>query len=420
MATRGRPPKPLDRDSSSAAYLGAELRARRQERELTQKELAALIGFSPQHVSEVERAKTWPTQPFIAACDRALDAQGRLLDLLPAVAQERATQRDQRAEQRRYAGSTHSDAGDDDVKPTNRRGLLGAGAAATLGAAGIAAAPAAARKIDPELPSHCRALLSVLGRHDAMCGPHEVLAAVGHQIAIIAEYREVARGELRVELMREESRWSWFASWLAHDAGDVRLSDSWADRALRLAREIDYHDMIAWMLTNRSQWAATREDPRQAVAFASAAGRTRGVSTYLRALCALRIAHSHALAGDAAACECSVADAHRLLDRPDASDRELGEHAVSPPYVLADEARCWLQLRPQRAITLYEAALREWPRDRPRGLGIQRARLALTCAAAGERDRAKAEGRKAFAIAKATNSVTATRELKRLGQALAA
>ena len=74
MARRGRPLKPLDPDATMASWLGAELRARRVARDLTQQALGDLIGYSPQHVSEVERARTAPAQPFIVACDDALDA----------------------------------------------------------------------------------------------------------------------------------------------------------------------------------------------------------------------------------------------------------------------------------------------------------------------------------------------------------
>jgi hypothetical protein len=49
---------------------------------------------------------------------------------------------------------------------------------------------------------------------------------------------------------------------------------------------------------------------------------------------------------------------------------------------------------------------------------VHRARLALACAAAGEHDRARAEGRKSLAIARTTKSNVAARELRRLGDVL--
>lgn len=301
----------------------------------------------------------------------------------------------------------------------SRRSLIGAGAAAAL-ELGATTPPTTAREIDPESVSRWTALLDLLSRHDNMFGPHQVLSAVRHQIAMIGEYRQLTHGELATQLQREESRWSWFASWLAHDAGNARLSDCWADRAVRLAQEVDHRDMVAWVLTNRSQWAATHDDPRQAIALAAAAERTGGVSAYLRALCALRVAHGHAFAGDAAACERRIADARRLLDRPDTSDRELGNSAVTAPYVLADEALCWSRLRPARAIATYEDALRLWPHESPRGRGIHQARLALTCAHAGEPERAASEGLRALDIARSTRSTIITRQLKRLDHELAA
>jgi transcriptional regulator with XRE-family HTH domain len=98
---RGRPPKPLDPNASNAARLGAELRSRRLERDLTLEALAGQIGFTPQHVSEVELAKTSVSRAFVAACDRELEAQGSLLELLPAVVYERALERHDRSVARR-------------------------------------------------------------------------------------------------------------------------------------------------------------------------------------------------------------------------------------------------------------------------------------------------------------------------------
>jgi hypothetical protein len=77
-------------------------------------------------------------------------------------------------------------------------------------------------------------------------------------------------------------------------------------------------------------------------------------------------------------------------------------------------------MSPARAIGFYEDALRDWPRAEVQHGGLQRARLALACALAGELDRAKAEGAKAFAIAKQTGSASVARELRQLGAVLRA
>jgi transcriptional regulator with XRE-family HTH domain len=311
----------------------------------------------------------------------------------------------------------------EDVDPLSRRSLIGAGAGAALGLSATTA-PAAAHQVDPELVDHWMKLLLVLDRHDAMFGPHDVLGTVRHQLGMIAEHRQIARGDLRSQLLRVEARWAGFASWLSIDAGDSKMHDHWAARAVRLAREAGYDDMVAWMRMRQSQLAVMRSDPRRAVAFAEAGRRTPGARAQIRAICALREAYGHALVDDAASSERRLADAHALLDHAGTYDdpfwQGMGRFGVTHPYVLAAEARCWLRLRPAKAIALYGNALAAWRRDRTRGRGLHQARLALACAAAGEPERAAAEGLEALRIAQTTRSDLTVQELTRLDRRLAA
>jgi transcriptional regulator with XRE-family HTH domain len=309
----------------------------------------------------------------------------------------------------------------EDVDPISRRSLFGVGAGAAFGLAATTA-PAAAREIDPELVAHWMKLLHLLGRHDAMCGPHAVLDTARHELALIGEHRRIAGGEMRSQLLRVEARWSAFASALSDDGGDWHSRDSWAERSLRLAREAGYQDLIAYVLMRRSGWAY---DSRRAAAFAEAAGRTRGTSERIRGLCVLKRARGHALAKDAASCQRDLAEAYALLDEHAPSDHatpwdDLGSRGSTAPYVMADEARSWLWLRPRTAIEMFDEVLRLWPQDRIRGRGIHQAHLALACAAGNEPDRAAAEGLKALDIAHSTKSDVTMRELRRLDHQLAA
>jgi len=440
---RGRPPHSVNPDASHAARLGAEIRAHRQAQGLTLSALATLIGFSPQHISEVERAKAPVSTSFVAACDRALEAGGSLLDLMPAVICERAVRRHDRSAARRASagrdglaaavdgGSAARDApaaiplalqheAGEDVDPLSRRSLLGAGAGAAAGL-GATTAPAAAREIDPGLVEHWRKLLRLLDQHTAMFGPHDALGTIRHQLDLIAAHRQVARGKLCSDLLRVEARWSEYASWLSNDTGDPRGRDRWAVRCLRLAKEADDQDLVAWLLMWQSQWACERSDPQRAIAFAQAGRARPGTTNRLRALCAEQEAYGHALAGDAAACQRCLADAKRLLADADAAPPgdDLAAQNASPHFTLAGEARCWLWLQPSKAIALFDDALRAWPSDRPRSRGVQQARLALACAAAGEPDRAAAEGLKALDTAQTTRADATGRELRRLDRRLA-
>jgi hypothetical protein len=78
-------------------------------------------------------------------------------------------------------------------------------------------------------------------------------------------------------------------------------------------------------------------------------------------------------------------------------------------------------LEPAKSVALYDDLLRDWPRAVGRRDGcLYQARLAIACAACGQLDRAPAEGRKALALARATNSATAARELRQLHDLLRA
>jgi tetratricopeptide (TPR) repeat protein len=257
----------------------------------------------------------------------------------------------------------------------------------------------------------------VLGRHEAMFGPHDVLDTVRHQLDIIAKHRQIARGQLHTQLLRIESRWAGLAAWLSEDTGQPRNRDAWINRALRLAREADHPDMVAYTRTLQSRFAAQQRDAKRAITFAEAGLRIPGTNHQTRALCARQAALGHALGGDATACERRLADAYNLLNS-DSPAPPWASADVTHRHIRAGEARCWLWLQPSKAIPLYEDALRQWPRDRARDGGLHQARLALACAAAGEHDRATTAGRKALAIARTTKSNVARRELKQLGQTL--
>lgn len=403
----GRPPKPLNPNASRAARLGAELRRRREAEDLTLQALSHRVGYSLQHISEVEHGGTTVTEAFVRACDVELGADGALLRLLPAVVLEHAGIRSARVAARRRA-DTPSDE-EDEVQPINRRGLAEAGVTAALGL-GVTAAPAAAREVDPALPAHWDDLLAILGTYDAAHGPHQVLITVRRELRLIGEHRQAVRGELRAALMRVEARWSVYAAWLCEDTGDRRGRPALLERALQLAREADQPDVIAWARARQAQWS----DPLRAIRLAETGLRTPRAGTHARALCAVRAAYAHAHVGHVAATERMLAEARRLAATDSAPPPLATSAPLAAHIVPCWEARCWAALKPAMGVALYDGILRDWPRGHTRDGGLYLARLARACAEAGELDRARAEGRKALAIARATQSSVATRELRQL------
>jgi len=405
----GRPLKAVDPDASAAAKLGADLRARRVQCDLTLSQLGNKIGFSAQYISGAELARTTVSARFVAACDRVLGADGALVALLPDVVwekemrrQERSSARDRLAPALRPA-SAHRRG--DPVDPTNRCGLVEAGTAAASGP-GTAGTPTLGGDIDPALPGHSTSLLAIIGAHDAAHGPREVLGSVRRELQVIAQHRQSARGDLRIDLIRVEARWTIYAAWLCEDTGDAPL-----DRALQLAREADHPDLIAWARARQAQWT----DPPRAIRLAEAGLRTPRAGGYTRALCAVRAAHAHAYIGDPDMTARLLAEAHELAAQESPSPPLPADTPLSGFLVRCWEARCWAKLEPAKGLALYDDLLRDWPRAvGRRDGGLYQARLAVACAASGQLDRARAEGRKALTTVRATQSATVARELRQL------
>jgi transcriptional regulator with XRE-family HTH domain len=412
VSRRGRPPARLEPSASAAARLGAELRGLRTSHGLTLAGLSVRVGYSGQYISQVELGRTTASEAFVRACDVELGADGALMRLLPAVILEQARNRSARSAARRRADINYSDR-EDDVEPITRRGLAIASAATALGL-GATDAPAAARDVDPALPTHWERLLTIIGTHDAAHGAHAVLSAAHRELRLIAEHRNVATGDLRTALMRVEARWAIHAAWLCEDTGDrpgrVRL----LEHALRLAREADHPDLIAWARARQAQWA----DLCSAIRIAETGLRSPRAGAHTRALCAVRAAHAHAHIGDADTTERLLAKAHELAAKHSAAPPLSVSVPLAEHVVRCWEARCWAALSPAKGVALYDSVLRDWPRGRTRDAGLYLTRLATACADAGELDRARAEGRKALAIARTTRSTVAARELKQLSTIL--
>jgi transcriptional regulator with XRE-family HTH domain len=190
---RGRPPKQVDASVSCAARLGAEIRACRVARNLTLHRLSPLIGYAPQHISEVELAKASASEAFVKAVDEALDAQGRLLALYPAVKVEQLAERERRETLRR--GAIRSVQEVSDVK---RRAFLGLGLSVVL--LGPEAAAHASKddwdriahawsyeiSTAPDRNALLPGLAADLKRLSANGGPQRVFAQLSSYVAAIA------------------------------------------------------------------------------------------------------------------------------------------------------------------------------------------------------------------------------------------
>ncbi|MGF1425163.1 helix-turn-helix domain-containing protein [Kitasatospora sp. LaBMicrA B282] len=74
-------PKELDPTASVAAYLGAQVRKRREEKGLTQRELGLKVFVGHNRIAQIELATDPPGRDLIKLLDAALEANGDLSDL---------------------------------------------------------------------------------------------------------------------------------------------------------------------------------------------------------------------------------------------------------------------------------------------------------------------------------------------------
>lgn len=370
---RGRPPKPLDADGSRAARLGVEVRRRREQRGLTQDALAALMGFSPQHVSAVELGQTAVSEQFVQACDDALQADGQLVELLPLVVYERAQARWSNRAARRS----------DPVHPA----LI----AASTDAQVIGEMISALRRVDNRFGGgYARGV--VLGYLKEEVQP--VLSTVQKQCTAPRRLLQVV-----AELTQ-------LAGWIAHDIGDDDLARWYFSESLKLAREAEDTAFESEVLAGMSQQAAYLGDGRTAVDAAQEA-RRHAIRSDLPALvseAAAMEAHGHALLGDSRASLASMRTAERALDAGGDERRPPWLEYFDRAYLAAKFAHALHALGAAKPAERYAVRSLRMSDGYERGRLFNTVLLARIHADGGELDAACELGRRSVAMASGIRS----------------
>ncbi|MFD9062316.1 hypothetical protein ACFVZ3_12425 [Kitasatospora purpeofusca] len=259
------------------------------------------------------------------------------------------------------------------------------------------APPDGALSVDPALVPHWTGMLQILSAAHNAFGPSQIHHSAVQEMAVIRQFRERAGGGLAAGLMSIEARWAEFASWTADTMGDPQRATFWLDRALVLAQHADDPALVSYVLMRQAQGAVERGHAALAVALAGRAWSSAGDGARDRALCAVRQAEAHALAGDGTGARRAAGEALRLVDEAErigaAGDPgAIGLHCV-PAYVRAHEAHCLMLLDDhQGALTVLEEVLAVWPEDlRQDGL-LARVWLAKCLVRTGRSDEAGAAG----------------------------
>jgi hypothetical protein len=219
--------------------------------------------------------------------------------------------------------------------------------------------------------------------------------AVVGQIAVMDALRRSApTATLRRKLVMMMARHAEHAGWLYEESGDVRSALYWIDRVLFWAQAINWHDMAAFTLCSRAQVALNYEsDGRQAVELARTALEISGTLPIVKSSAAGWLSNGYALLGasDAStmAMDKSVYFRERSSAHPNSPDP--GQQSTTTDNQVARLRSSSLVLlgTAETPIAILEPLLTDIPRDNnPRFYNVNRARLALAYANAGDRERA--------------------------------
>lgn len=460
-------PRPLEPSRSARDWFGAELRHWRKARGLSQDALGALVHVSGDLISKIEKGQRPCKRALAVALDAALgtggvlsralghvdrDADNRSADvdradssrrapraakrtaLPPAVVETGIRRAEGHAVDAAALGSSMTlmsgevrvarrlpDGGITFVTMP-RRGILRSAAAFT----GVTLLPASA--VSSSLPlagsgltgllasdvhpvEGFRALRRSLVECDNFLGPRNVVGDVQGHISRIQQFRQVASGRDREDLMQVQAEYAEFCSWLYQDSGDFRAAQYWADRAIEWSTVVGAHDLAIYTLARKAQLAGDMRDPRDTVDLAEAAQRIAPPRSRLSAMGAVYGAHGHALRGDERASRNAYDQALEVVMGPDNDGITRGRW-LDVAYVEAQRARSLLALgNHQDAVAGFGRAVRALPDSYRRDRGVYLARAAIAQLHVDGPEVAAASGSAALAIATATGSARIFTEL---------
>jgi transcriptional regulator with XRE-family HTH domain len=437
----------LTPDASPRHKFGAVLQRLRDEAGLSQSALGQLVHYSGDMIGAVEKAERWPTPKLTAALDQALDSDGTLTRLLPAVEAQRAAEQENKT--RDVAnGSPVGPAtillsiqmdGSPGYVPSDRRELL-RNAGITLGGltfdtnAALSSTPAAKledlrhlkaalddahRFLDADVVAHFRRLLDAAISKDGNNGPRDTLPVVFGILSAIETSARDVKPSIRRQLLRVGAECAELAGWLFRDLSSPTTADYWRDRAIEWAQESGDQAMQGYVLLKKAQAAYDERDALRMLTLAQAVQEGPWLLPHrVRAEAAQQEARGEAMLGGAPEqIERKLDEARQLLakDDPD-EEREGGDLArhYGPVLLAVQTAICHKEAgRPAAAVRLYEQQLSEGTFSR-RDHGYFSALMADALALSGEPDEAARVGLQALAVASTTGSARTLRELHQL------
>jgi tetratricopeptide (TPR) repeat protein len=445
----GQHPRELTPYASPAHYWGAELRALRQERNLSLARLGKLVACDPSHLARIERGER-PIPPGLpGACDRGLDAGEALTRLYALVLQPGQHVIEPPDGHRPASGHVANPAADvarspspgaitpprqapwdmdaeatilvrdpdGRIMPVNvprRLFLQGAGAAAVGAATGAMSWPLTHPAAGRSPAEHFLLVRKTLADNDNLFGPRQVIPLATSHVAALQQLRTASRGADQQQLLQIQTQFADLLGWLYQDSGDFRAAQYWMDRALEWSHLATDLDSTVFVLARKSQLAGDMGNSREAIDVAEAAIKLARPHSRLGAVAATYAAHGYALDADRAGCDRHYDDARSLLGQADRDNSPWGQF-FDIPYITVQRARSLAVLGDHRAAADgFRSAIDNLQHGYHRDHGVYLAREARAYAEAGEADHSADLGLQALTIGTQTSSARIFTELARL------
>jgi transcriptional regulator with XRE-family HTH domain len=399
---------------------GAELRWHRQRRDLSLRELAKLVHYSPSHLSKIEDGSKHPSADLVRRLDHALVASGELV-LLATDADARDAL-DQRPAGNRLAESQWLLS----LEPRGAMHFLPlshsetAAVDARLGLRATVSLSTRAASVEAGLHA-LRQLFDGYRTLGQSAAPALVMPSLIAQTHAVRSLAANAGGQLRAALLRLGSRYAEYTGWMAQEAGDETSAMWWTRQAVELAEAGEDATLATYALVRQSLVALYRDDVTQTVSLAQQAQARPATSQRIAGLAALREAQGLALGFDTAGCRRALARAGETLENArgaDPTEPVLGTTHVPDP-IAATTGWCLLELaRPAEAVPVLERAMLGIPATAYRARARWGVRLVLAHAEDGETDRACELARELLPLLEVVDSATIRTDVRRLRRVL--
>jgi transcriptional regulator with XRE-family HTH domain len=408
----GQQPRTLDPHASPLAYFGAELRAWRGRRGLSQAQLGQLVHVSGDLLGKVEKAQRRPLPDLIRRLDTALGADGQLARVAESLNGSSLVP------EGRGRPARHAARRGEDGRTRGSEARVMAAAQAWLAEASVHRVDDVALSSEPSDPAVAllKDRVRQLRRMDDTRGGPTVLDWTLHELRWAQELNRRGGGS-DPRLLGVVGELAQLGGWLSCDSGDhTRAENLWL-LALGASRTGGDPRLGATVLSCLSYQALWTDRPRQALDLIEVARRgSRGLpGGALQALLATREARVQARLGRRSRCESALEDARVAFASRDQDRDPDWVYWVSSAVLAADAGRAHLELGLARdAAADLSAGLELFGTSQPRNRALHLTSLAQAQLMAGEVERAAMTTDAALALATATESRRITERLRSL------